>query len=161
MPPKHLFYPRINAFRDETGAEIGSASSLWVLLDVNTRRIVNNEVVLAHLPDNGDMPAGAAPGVVRPLEGAAETRKLLPPYSDFDVNGHVNNTKYLDWACSALGHERMAANRLLEFTIIYDSEIRPGVEIHTELIRQDGRFTFCGSAGEKRCFSIGGVLGER
>lgn len=30
-----------------------------------------------------------------------------PQYSDFDVNGHVNNTKYLAWLCDALGFDAL------------------------------------------------------
>ena len=161
LPPKHLFYPSINAFRDAEGNEIGAASSLWLLMDVSTRREVNSEAVLARLPENADMPAGIPLGAARPLAGAAEVSTFLPPYADFDLNGHVNNTKYLDWTCSALGHGTIAENRVAEFSIGYEREIRPDEAIRTELIRQGERFSFCGFAEDKRCFCVSGILERR
>jgi len=161
LPPRHLFYPRINAFRDESGSVIGEAASLWLLMDLETRRVVNSDVVLAHLPDTADMPAGIPLGAARPLSGEAETGTFMPPYADFDLNGHVNNTKYLDWTCSALGHGTMAKRRVCEFIIGYEREIRPDEPIRTELVRQGDQFSFCGFADEKRCFCVSGRLAER
>ncbi|MDO4867159.1 MAG: thioesterase [Clostridia bacterium] len=161
LPTKHLFFPRVNAIRDAEGTQIGAANSLWVLLDLNTRRIVGSDVVLAHLPDNRDMPTGPALGAVRLPEGEAESRLMTPPYADFDVNGHVNNTRYLDWACSALGHGTMATRRVAAFTVSYEGEILPGTDVRTELVRNGDQFAFCGFAGDRRCFAVGGTLAPR
>lgn len=161
LPPKHLFYPRVSAFRDGAGDLIGEANSLWLLMDLNTRRVVNSDEVLRHLPDNADMPAGIPLGAVRPLEGEAEARTFMPPYADFDLNGHVNNTKYLDWTLNALGHRVMAERWISEFSVGYEREIRPDEEIRTELVRLDESFSFCGFAGDKRCFCVVGKLEER
>lgn len=161
LPPKHLFYPRINAFRDASGERIGEASSLWLLMDAGSRRVVNSEEVLARLPVNDDMPAGIALGATRPLDGPAAEGSFVPPYADFDLNGHANNTKYLDWTCSALGHETMARRRVAEFAVGYEREILPDEVIRTELVRAGDRFSFCGFAGDKRCFCVAGRLEER
>ena len=161
LPPKHLFFPRVNAFLDSNGAPIGEASSLWVLMDLRTRRIVNNATVLERLPDNADMPAGLPLGAFRPLEGTPETAELIPPYSDFDLNGHVNNTKYLDWACNALGHSALAERRVRAFSVSYDAEVLPGPTLRTELVCSDDQFSFCGYDGDRRCFCIVGTLEDR
>ena len=48
-------------------------------------------------------------------------------YSDTDVNGHVNNTRYADFACDAVELERLPENRFLaEMQIGYLAECRPG-----------------------------------
>jgi len=159
--PKHLFYPRRNAFWDEKGDRIGSADSLWVLMDIHTRHIVNSDVVLSHIPDTAEVFKGNPLGAIRPLEGAAMTAELMPPYADFDLNGHVNNTKYLDWACNALGHEVLDACYLASFAVSYDAEIRPGVQVRTELVRQGDRFSFCGHAEDRRSFCVLGTLQAR
>ena len=161
LPPRHQFYPRINAFRDAEGNVIGEAASLWLLMDLTTRRVVNSNVVLAHLPDNADMPAGIPLGAARALAGEAIEGAFVPPYADFDLNGHANNTKYLDWTCSALGHGVMAKHRLAEFTISYEREIRPDEAIRTQLVRQGDAFSFCGFAGDRRGFCVAGKLAER
>ena len=158
---KHMFYPRLNAFWDSNGEQIGAASSLWVLMDVRQRRIVNSDEVLGRLPDNSDMPAGVPLGTIRPLTGEAQVTELIPPYSDFDLNGHVNNTKYLDWACNALGHEALEQCRVASFAVCYDAEILPGETIRTELLRRDDHFSFCGFNGGRRRFCVVGELEKR
>ncbi len=160
--PRHLFYPRVNVFRDGEGREIGGAGSLWVLLDLRTRRITDSEAVKSRLPDNRDRDAGPrVSAAVRPLAAEPVCGEYMPAYTDFDINGHANNTRYLDWCCNALGFETMADARLVDFEISYESEILPGTRIRTELARQEDRFTFFGCAGERRCFAVAGTLRPR
>ena len=48
-------------------------------------------------------------------------------YSDTDMNGHVNNTRYADFACDAVGMECLSQDRYLaEMQIGYLAECRPG-----------------------------------
>lgn len=161
LQPRHMFYTRNNAFWDSEGRQIGEASSLWVLMDIQTRRIVNRDEVPARLPDNADLPTCAPMGAVRPLAGEPAVGTLIPHYTDFDVNGHVNNTKYLDWACNALGHGALGQSRIAAFSVCYDAEVLPGMALRTELVRRDEQFSFCGYDGQKRCFCVEGRLGER
>ena len=162
LAPKHLFYPRVNVFRDASGREIGAAGSLWVLMDVDARRMTDSAEVKAHLPENAGR--GAWPRVsaaLRPLAAEPVRGDFAPPYSDFDVNGHANNTRYLDWCCSALGFGAMAEGRLADFEVSYDAEVRPGAALRTELARDGARFTYCGFDGGRRCFCVAGTLENR
>lgn len=162
LAPRHLFYPRANVFRDASGREIGAAASLWVLLDVNARRITDSDAVKSRLPENAGRPAGPRmSAALRPLAAEPVRGDFMPPYSDFDINGHANNTRYLDWCCSALGFGTMAEAQLTDFEISYDSEVRPGAELHAELAREGDRFTYCGFDGGKRCFCVAGTLTPR
>lgn len=161
LPRRHLYCPRANRFLDADGREIGSAYSLWVMMDVRARRIVFNDVVAARLPENADMPAGPGmPAVARPA-GEIVRAEYRPVFTDFDLNGHVNNTRYLEWCCNALGFEEMSRRQITAFDVCYESEVRPGAVVRTELSRGDDRFTFCGFDGDRRCFSVAGTLGER
>ena len=48
-------------------------------------------------------------------------------YSDCDLNGHVNNTRYADFACDAVEMENLAPDRYLaEMQLGYLAECRPG-----------------------------------
>ena len=162
MPARHLFYPRMYRFFDAAGEAIGGAYSLWLLMDRETRRAVNSEAVQARLTDNaGERPPVAAPGVVRPPEGATVRAELMPQYCDFDLNGHVNNTRCLEWCCNALGAEALEARYVQAFDVNYDAEIRPGRALRTELTRDGERFAFCGFDGDRRCFAVGGTLALR
>ena len=162
MPVRRWFFPRYYVFRDGAGLEIGRAGSLWVLLDFTSRRMSRPDDVARFLPDNSDMiaPLGL-PAPVTEVSGTLETATRLPVYTDLDCNQHVNNTKYMDWCCNALGIDTMKTHCLSHFMLNFDAEIRPGQEIRTELRRLGNAFSFCGFHGEKRHFDIGGVLEER
>ena len=161
-PARHLFYPRVNVFRDGAGNEIGQAASLWVLMDLETRRITDSPELRARLPENRDRGPGPRVGVpARPPEGAPVAGGFTPGYADFDINGHVNNTRYLDWCCSALGFEVLAEAVPTDFEISYESELLPGAALRTELTRQGDRFAFLGFSGERRCFCVTGALRPR
>ena len=159
---RHLFYPRSHIFRDAQGQEIGRAESLWMVLDLNTRRVTRSAEVTAHLPENRDLqPALALPATVKPLEGPAQVHTMQPLFTDFDVNRHVNNTKYLDWCLNALGMEVMQERCVTSFCVNYDAEIRHGDQVRTELCLIDDHFSYCGFGESKRHFGVSGHLTGR
>ena len=161
-PVRRWFFPRYFMVRDGSGTEIGRAASLWVLLDLTTRRMVQPGAVAALMPDNSDLPAPLGlPGSVSEISGTLEEARFLPRYTDLDPNRHVNNTRYVDWACDALGVETMAAYELANFTVNYNMEIRPGQEIRTELRRLSRDFSFSGFVDGDRHFDLGGHLRPR
>ena len=161
-PVRRWFFPRYFVIRDNEDKEIGRAASLWVLLDLTTRHMVQPALVAALMPDNRDLPAPLGlPGSVTEVSGVLEEATRLPLYSDLDANRHVNNTRYLDWVCDALGVDCMAENELARFTINYNMEILPGQEVRTQLRRLDRDFSYSGFVGDERHFDIGGTLRPR
>lgn len=162
MPVRRWFFPRYFIFRDASGAEIGRAGSLWVLLDIHTRKMTKPDLIQSLMPDNSDLlaPLGL-PAAVSEVSGTLETALHQPVYTDLDVNGHVNNTKYMDWCCNALGIDTMKESCLSRFDVNYDVEIRPGQEIRTELRRLSEEFSFSGFEGDTRHFDVGGTLAPR
>ena len=86
-------------------------------------------------------------------------QNLIPQYTDFDLNGHVNNAKYLDWCWNALGAEALTGHRIAAFDVEYDREVRIGEIVRTELVRDGDMFSFCGyTENDVRCFGIIGTL---
>lgn len=153
-PPRHLFFPRAYVLRGEGGEDLGGATSLWLLMDLTTRKAVASPFVAERLPiEDRPAPVGM-PGTVRPLNGAPEVETLAPRYTEFDLNGHVNNTKYLDWCWNALGFEGLEGRELAGFDVNYDREILPGEILRTELCREGDAASFCGYADGARCFGI-------
>jgi len=158
-PQKHLFYPRVHVFTDANGNEIGYANSLWVLMDIAARRITQNAAVSQALPDNHDLPLPIGlPATVRPLEGEAATALLVPQYTDFDVNQHVNNTKYLNWCCNALGLDCLKNHSIQRFDVNYSTEVLPEMQVQTELVIKEDNFTFIGRCEKGLLFGISGQL---
>ena len=162
MPVRRWFFPRYYIFRDEQGQELGRAGSLWALLNLSTRHMAPPDTILNLMPDNSDLiaPLGL-PGPVTEISGAVTTAIRIPEYTDLDVNHHVNNTKYMDWCCNALGIDCMKDHALRHFCLNYDVEVLPGQEIRTELRTLGNSFSYCGVHGDQRSFDIGGELMER
>lgn len=163
MPVRRWFFPRYYVFRDSEGKEIGKAGSIWALLDINTRHMVRPDIVLQRLPDNSDLTAPMGfPATVQDVDGDIEEMLRVPQYTDLDVNLHVNNTKYIDWCCNALGIDTMRENTLSHFSVNYNQEIRPGEEVRTVLHRSGSTFSYSGLGAEGvRHFDVGGELRSR
>ena len=83
-------------------------------------------------------------------------------YSDTDINGHVNNTRYADFICDALELERLPENRFLaEMQIGYLAECRPGEYIDIQQAGTgDSRFVFGLDEGGKSRFESALFFGE-
>ena len=159
MPNRRVFFPRYFIFRDGAGNQIGCAGSMWVVLDVTTRRMVSGAEITAFMPDNSDLTAPMGmPVTVEEIAADSEEALRLPVYTDLDVNGHVNNTRYLDWCCNALGIDVMRTHEMRRFAVNYNQEILPGQEVHTVLRRNEDSFSFSGFEGDKRHFDVGGAL---
>jgi len=163
IPSRHGMYLRSCIFRDIHGEEIGRATSIWTLMDIEARRITRSSYVdERHSIAHTMRPTTPLPISVKPLNAETIVESVTPKFSDFDLNRHVNNTKYFDWCCNALGMELMKQNQIVSFDVNYESEITEGCEIRTELRMDGDQFTYCGFGGDdKRFFAIRGTLGKR
>lgn len=162
MPLRRWFFPRYFVFRDAAGAALGAASTLWVLFNLEKRCMVAPGEVAKAIPDNSDLtPPLGVPGPVPHLTGEAVRSVRAPVYSELDVNGHVNNARYADWLCDALGLETMREMRVKDMRLSYAAEIRPGQEMDLTLTRDGLAFHLTGAHEGKVHFEIGGELEKR
>ena len=70
MPLRRWFFPRYFVFRDDAGAQVGAAGTLWVLFDLEKRCMVAPGDVAGAIPDNSDLtPPLGVPGPVPRLTG--------------------------------------------------------------------------------------------
>lgn len=58
-----------------------------------------------------------------PLLEQSIDRDYYVRYFDIDMNGHVNNSKYLDWMYDVLGYEFLKAHEPLRMTLKYVKEV--------------------------------------
>ena len=152
MPTTRVAYPRSVIAYDEAGQELFRSISLWVLMDDRTRAMIlpgkSGITVDGTLTGNElDAPHAIAS---RPMTQQT-TRKVV--YSLLDQNGHMNNTRYMDWLDDLLPSEFHRQYTPREFTLCYLNEAREDEEItlHYELsdgpvltvdaLRQDGEIS--------------------
>lgn len=155
-----FFCPRFHTFTLEDGTPLARAGALWVILDVNQRRIVSPLSANLPFPDTSDIPMPTELPTRLPQLGeetAAFTR--TPAYSDYDINGHVNNTRYIGWLCDALGNELLKDYTISDLVAGYEKEIVTDAPLNISLSHQDDHFTFLvASAGGEKHFVAGGTL---
>lgn len=119
-------YRDFDIFRD--GERIGQGVSLWVLVDADSHKLYRiKDVPEFQGTDGGELMKTIK--LRRPpvpeLFDARASRDMR--YSDTDINGHINNTHYADFACDALHLERLCRGKFVRsFQIGYLSECMAG-----------------------------------
>ena len=119
---RHSMMPRFYRLLDAAGECIASGSSVWTVVDRETRKMVNPEehgVILEALVTGLEERRPPAPARL-PAEDSADyivTDEVL------DTNGHMNNTRYYDLAERCIGREGGHPRRIVTE---HQSEIRAG-----------------------------------
>ena len=119
------------------GREVGYACALWVLSDLNTRKLLN--VSQTPIPQLSDFAGGLEPKIrkltaLHPPKDMTLAEVRTMRYSDTDVNGHVNNVRYVDFLCDALHMERLGPSRFVSsLQVGYLAECMAGetIELYT------------------------------
>ena len=125
MPTTRVAYPRSVVAYDAAGNECFRAISLWVLMNLDTRSMI--------LPGkSGISVVGSLRGLELPSPGSlalmdhTQTRQRQVCFTDLDRNGHMNNTRYLNWVSDLLPSAFHQEHEVKEFTICYHAEAREG-----------------------------------
>lgn len=144
-----FFCPRFHTFTLEDGTPLASAGALWVMLDTVNRKIVSPKNVDLGFPDNSDLPDPVSLPMRPPAAPvSSNTISRTPVYSEFDINGHVNNTKYVAWLCDALGNGVMEDMYIGDLTASYEKEIREEIPLTLSLNQDGNDFSFLVSSEE-------------
>ena len=123
MPTTRVAYPRSIVAYDENGNECFRSISLWVLMDLDKRSMIlpgkSGICVEGTLQGNElSVPGGLA---AKPL---SFNRERTVGFTDLDRNGHMNNTRYLEWIYDLLPGSFHKQHSIREFTVCYMSEAR-------------------------------------
>lgn len=147
----HLMYPRFYRVCDEKGEVIIQASSLWTLMDIESRKMLSSEQFGHEIVDMVNGEEIALPGA--PKKASSETvSHFTVPYSFLDQNGHMNNTRYLDLA-EDLIPASLEGRKLKTISTRYQNEVRHGDVIDLQWQELGGIYRVSGG-GEKKYFTI-------
>ncbi|KAK9140923.1 hypothetical protein Scep_010604 [Stephania cephalantha] len=151
-----------------TGYVIGRATSKWVMMNQDTRRLqkVSDEVKEEYLVFCPRTPRLAFPEEdnsslkkISKLEDPAQYSKLglVPRRADLDMNQHVNNVTYIGWVLESIPQEIIDSHELEKITLDYrrecqhddivDSLASPELEDAEVVLLQEGAN---GSASSKK-----------
>lgn len=125
MPPTRVAYPRSVVAYDEKGDEVFRAITLWVLLDVHTRAMVLPGRSGVNVPGMLTGNELSTPmGLPAKILSSSASRRVC--FTDLDRNGHMNNTRCLDWLADLFPSAFHSSHPVKEFTVCYLSEAREG-----------------------------------
>ena len=125
-----LTYNRLFCYRrftiyDEAGQELIHMMATFVLMDRDSRKVhaVEPEIVAPYQSDFD-----------KKLIRGPKYKSLEEPVSkdyhvrfyDLDMNGHVNNSKYLDWIFEVMGADFLTQYIPKKINLKYVKEVRPG-----------------------------------
>ena len=142
-----LFFLRDFIMTDKEGKERVKATTSWLVLNLETRRLVRDpmlmeegtvctENVIETPADKVQMPKDVPAELV--LEHAVA-------YSDVDMNNHTNNAMYMQWAMDAVDYETASTKAVKEITINFNRETKAGdvVAIYRACVeKEDGLHVF-------------------
>ena len=142
-----LFFLRDFVLTDAQGKERVKATTSWLVLNLETRRLVRDpklieegtvctENAIETPADKVQMPKDVEPEFVMEHKVA---------YSDIDTNGHANNAMYMHWAMDAVDYDIASTRPVKEFTINFNHETKAGevVKLYKAVVeKEDGRHVF-------------------
>ena len=145
------------------GQPVGESVSGWVLASVDTHKLMRLGTI-AELDgtSGGELCKTMTLAKLRHPAQLRTAAQRPMYYSDTDINGHVNNIRYADFACDAVEMEGLPRDRFLcEMQIGYLAECRPGDLLTLQVGEQgEGRYVRGIDAGGNSRFEAALFFGE-
>lgn len=155
-----LFFLRDFLITDIEGKERVKATTSWLVLNLETRRLVRDP----KLVEEGTVCAEnvleiPADKVQMPKDIEAEhVMDHAVAYSDVDMNAHANNAMYMQWAMDAVDYSIASSRPVKEFTINFNHETKFGdvVSIYKARVeKEDGLHVFVeGKVGDQSAYCV-------
>ncbi len=127
-----LFYLRDFVVERRNGQKLAAATSAWLAIDANSKRPVTLD---AEHSEIFTRMSGVSSGIQNlpkiqiPEEEPSFTESVSPVYSDFDLNGHVTTTRYIDWAMNTFTFEHHKTNFLRTLQVNFLKEVLPNEKL--------------------------------
>lgn len=152
-----LFTTRNFLIRDSQKKVIGQASTLWSMIDFNTRKMVDllkstdlaNHVITTQNPlFTMDKPKRVD---YKSVSEPIHTHRVV--VSDIDMNQHVNSMKYLQWAIDTLSLDEIMNGSIKRIDINYLREAlyNQNIQIYNETVDNNRKFELRNEEGVACC----------
>lgn len=121
----------IFAFRDmqligQDGHVYAKGTSMWTILDQHTRRPVKDAHIESLRFNELDSALADRPSKIHWPEKLKVIQIQEVGYTHIDMNGHMNNTRYLDWTINTFPYELMIERVPSKVEINFINETHPG-----------------------------------
>lgn len=146
-----FLFPRFYQIYDKKGKLLIAGSTLWCVIDMNTRRVLLNPFKDRKFPVEKNKDDIALPEKVSKVEyEKVEDRKVR--YNDIDMNGHLNNVKYIEYIIDMKNKDFYDNNQVKSILINYEKELKEG-ELVSLSTNGDNDFYVKGEKDDSVCFT--------
>ncbi|WP_438832922.1 acyl-ACP thioesterase domain-containing protein [Streptococcus pluranimalium] len=134
-------YNKLFCYRDfdifgQDGQKMMTIATTFVLIDFETRKVAPVPAELIAIYDSEFIKKVKRGPKYPVLENAAKTDYHVR-YLDLDMNGHVNNSKYLDWIYDVMPIDFLKTHYPKHIELKYVKEIHYGRDIVSEVLLED------------------------
>jgi acyl-ACP thioesterase len=116
-----LFFYRDFEITGEAGDPVLRSTTAWFVIDIGKRERVHSDIYLST-----DLPPVICECAAKPvrLKGSdcSFSQPVTVDYGDLDMNGHVNNVRYIEWILNSLPLEFHQSHMLKELQVNYLTE---------------------------------------
>ncbi len=131
------FYFRHFFAKSKTGETLFRVSSTWALLQASTRKAVmrspfSNPLISEKTPD--ELPR---PDKLKAPQTMVEVEKRTVTYSMCDLNGHLNNTRYLEMIVDAKNRQFYEKRTPASIVLNFEKEIQEGETVSISISSQE------------------------
>ena len=128
--PKRFEYERDYIVRDKDGNIIINATSVWVIIDIESRKLKSSETIDIKYPSiKTERAIDERLRRLKATENMQEAYKKVIGYSDIDINEHLNNSKYTDFIMDCFTIEDLKQCEVKSIEVNYVNETLPGETI--------------------------------
>lgn len=133
-----LYATREFVFVDDEDRELARGTSAWLVIDTERRRPLRPPSVLYDI-DVPDRPAPLERDAVdfSPPSAVDRERTFSVRYHDLDLNRHVNNVRYLEWALETLPPAMLDERRCVELALQFEAETTLGDFVRASAERRE------------------------
>lgn len=122
---KYLAY-RDFVLSDDVGEILCQCTTAWAHMDIEARKMVSFQEDGAPLPYTGERSLTFESRSIQRLRDPEFRAEVISRRSDLDVNGHVNNVHFIEWALESIPQERFNEYILSELDISFRHECHAG-----------------------------------
>ena len=149
--PRKFEFERDFIVRNAAGQVIMRMASIWIIVDIKTRALKNTDAIAVEYPPVFEERAlNTRPEKIKPFPNrkVAYTKKIC--YSDTDINGHINNAKYIDLATDCFPVEQHLRYLIKSMQINYVREAVPGdsIIVYTDISELNSNIVYIGGVQE-------------
>lgn len=144
-----LFAFREFMVRDQQQRVLARGMSSWLLLNLDTKRILRPEQVLSPEIFNPNLKPAWQPEKLGVKGERIAVEDIKVRHADLDLYNHVNNTSYIRWVENCLADQGIFPS---ELSINYLAECLAGNVLQLSVFKENERYFVGGRVGDRQVF---------